>query len=111
MTLTHECDTPWATSSNNNTDSKNLTDFGKQVVLEMNRLGMALNLYDKKAICSKIYFTGMLVDLSHASDGVMHEAINISKAPVIFSHSSARHLCNNNSNVDDSVLEELVSKF
>lgn len=54
---------------------------------------------------------GMLVDLSHVSHNVMREVLAISKAPIIFSHSSAFTLCRNNRNVPDDVLYTVVSKF
>src|SRR5437762_3178879 len=84
MTLTHWRSLDWAVAS---TDSarRGLSEFGKQVVLEMNRVGM-------------------LVDLSHANDMTMSDAIHISKAPVIFSHSSARALTNHARDVPDSIL-------
>ncbi len=84
MTLTHWRSLDWAVAS---TDSshRGLSDFGKQVVLEMNRLGM-------------------LVDLSHVNDMTMSDAIHTSKAPVIFSHSSARALTNHARDVPDSIL-------
>ncbi|XP_069702560.1 dipeptidase 1-like [Periplaneta americana] len=94
LTLTHTCNTPWAEASPaDNTTGGNLpvaterglTDFGKTLVLEMNRLGM-------------------MVDLSHVSYRTMLDAINITKAPVIFSHSSAYALCNHHRNVRDDVL-------
>lgn len=53
----------------------------------------------------------MIVDLSHVSDNVMEAVLNISQAPVIFSHSSARALCNHPRNVDDKILDKLVSKI
>jgi membrane dipeptidase len=84
MTLTHWRSLDWAVAS---TDSarRGLSDFGKQVVLEMNRLGM-------------------LVDLSHVNDQTMSDAIHTSRAPVIFSHSSARALTNHPRDVPDSIL-------
>jgi len=84
MTLTHWRSLDWAVAS---TDSarRGLSEFGKQVVLEMNRVGM-------------------LVDLSHVNDMTMSDAIHASKAPVIFSHSSARALTNHARDVPDSIL-------
>ena len=69
-----------------------LTDFGKKVVKEMNRLGM-------------------LVDLSHTSYKTMQDALNISKTPVIFSHSSVFSICNSTRNVRDDILTKLVRNF
>src|SRR5438477_9238501 len=85
MTLTHWRSLDWAVAS---TDSarRGLSDFGKQVVLEMNRVGM-------------------LVDLSHVNDMTMSDALHTSQAPVIFSHSSARALTNHARNVPDSILK------
>lgn len=95
MTLTHNCNTPWADSwiidvpDYNATESgvphKGLTEFGKKVVMEMNWLGM-------------------LVDISHVSKQTMIDVLNITKAPVIFSHSSSFSLCNHYRNVQDDVL-------
>src|SRR2546423_133591 len=84
MTLTHWRSLDWAVAS---TDSarRGLSEFGKQVVLEMNRVGM-------------------LVDPSHVNDMTMSDAIHTSKAPVIFSHSSARALTNHARDVPDSIL-------
>lgn len=89
MTLTHVCNTPWADASPfTNKTVNNLTEFGKKMVLEMNRLGM-------------------MVDLSHVSANVMREALTISKAPVIFSHSNAYSVYNHYRNVPDDVLTKL----
>ncbi|NXY13272.1 DPEP2 Dipeptidase, partial [Atrichornis clamosus] len=93
MTLTHSCNTPWSESSSKGTHNFypsviGLTAFGKEVVKEMNRLGM-------------------LIDLSHASYSTVKAALNISKAPVIFSHSSAFSLCNHSRNVPDDILQQL----
>ncbi|XP_048754053.2 dipeptidase 1-like [Ostrea edulis] len=89
MTLTHSCDTLWADSvkadSENPPSTRGLTEFGEKVVKEMNRLGM-------------------IVDLSHTSVQTQKDAIRLSSAPVIFSHSSAYTLCNHNRNVRDEVL-------
>ncbi|RLU26530.1 hypothetical protein DMN91_000326 [Ooceraea biroi] len=95
LTLTHACDTSWAVCSvgetNNTQDSTpGLSEFGKAVVRELNRLGM-------------------LVDLSHVSTRTMRAALQTTRAPVIFSHSAARALCNSTRNVPDDVLRNLVS--
>ena len=86
MTLTHNDDTPWADSATGEQAHGGLTRFGEEVVREMNRLGV-------------------LVDCSHVSDDVMRQAIEVSEAPVVFSHSSARVLADVPRNVPDDVLE------
>jgi membrane dipeptidase len=86
MTLTHNDDTPWADSATGEHPHGGLTTFGEEVVRELNRCGV-------------------LVDLSHVSDDTMRQAIEVSEAPVIFSHSSARALCDVTRNVPDDVLE------
>ena len=86
MTLTHTKNNEWADSSADEPQHHGLTPFGEQVVLEMNRLGM-------------------LVDLSHVSDETMRAALKVTKAPVIFSHSSARGVCKHLRNVPDDVLK------
>jgi len=91
LTLTHNCNTPWADSSKAEkgeipVDNEGLSEFGEKVVLEMNRLGM-------------------MVDLAHVSSDTMRDALRISKAPVIFSHSGARAVTNHTRNVPDDVLE------
>ena len=85
MTLTHSKSLQWADSATDEPISHGLSDFGKDVVLEMNRLGM-------------------LVDLSHVSPETMKAALATTKAPVIFSHSSARAICDHPRNVPDDVL-------
>lgn len=85
MTLTHTSNTPWADSATDEPAHGGLSPFGEEVVREMNRLGM-------------------LVDLSHVSPETMKAALRVSAAPVIFSHSSARALCDNPRNVPDDVL-------
>ena len=86
MTLTHFKNNEWADSATDDPKFHGLTDFGRTVVHEMNRLGM-------------------LVDLSHVSDDVMRQALQASRAPVIFSHSSARALDDHNRNVPDDILK------
>jgi len=90
MTLTHSENTDWADSATDKPKSNGLSPFGDDVVREMNRIGM-------------------LVDLSHVSDQTMKRALEITQAPVIFSHSSARAICNHPRNVPDDVLK-LVAK-
>ena len=86
MTLTHNDDTGWADSATGDHPHGGLTTFGEEVVRELNR-------------------SGVLVDLSHVSDDTMRQAIEVSEAPVIFSHSSTRALCDVTRNVPDDVLE------
>jgi membrane dipeptidase len=88
MTLTHSGTLSWADSSGEDRRHGGLTAFGEEVVREMNRLGM-------------------LVDLSHVSPDTMEDALRVAEAPVIFSHSSARALCDHPRNVPDSVLSQL----
>ncbi|HEY4464608.1 MAG TPA: dipeptidase [Streptosporangiaceae bacterium] len=88
MTLTHNANVGWADSATDEPAAGGLTDFGRQVVREMQRIGM-------------------LVDLSHVSVATMHDALDIAEAPVIFSHSSARALCDHPRNVPDEVLRRL----
>jgi membrane dipeptidase len=86
MTLTHTKNTDWADAAGDEPKHHGLTSFGEQVVREMNRLGM-------------------LVDLSHVSDETMRAALRVTKAPAIFSHSSVRALCQHPRNVPDDVLK------
>lgn len=88
MTLTHNDNTPWAASATGEPVGHGLTDFGREVIREMNRIGM-------------------LVDLSHVHTRTMHDALDISTAPVIFSHSSCRAVTEHPRNVPDDVLERL----
>lgn len=88
LTLTHNKNVPWADSATDDPVLHGLSDFGEDVVREMNRLGM-------------------LVDLSHVSADVMRHALRVTAAPAIFSHSSARALCDHPRNVPDDVLATL----
>jgi membrane dipeptidase len=88
MTLTHNENTSWADSATDTPVIGGLSAFGREVVSEMNRIGM-------------------FVDLSHVSADVMRDALDETSAPVIFSHSSARAVCDNPRNVPDDVLERL----
>ena len=88
MTLTHTSNTPWADSATDTPKSNGLSSFGEDVVKEMNWLGM-------------------LVDLSHVSPDTMEDAIRVSQAPVIFSHSDARALNDHPRNVPDNILQLL----
>jgi membrane dipeptidase len=89
MTLTHNDNLPWADSATDVPVANGLTRFGEEVVREMNRVGM-------------------LVDLSHVSADTMRDAIRVSRAPVIFSHSSSRAVCDHPRNIPDDVLEQLA---
>lgn len=88
MTLTHFSNTDWADSATDEPRHGGLTDFGREVVREMNRLGM-------------------LVDLSHVSEATMNDVLDVAEAPVIFSHSGARALSDHPRNVPDAVLRRL----
>ncbi len=90
MTLTHSKNTPWADSATDTPQHDGLTDFGRQVVREMNRLGM-------------------LVDLSHVSEATMLDVLEEARAPVIFSHSGAFAVTAHPRNVSDSVLKRMAA--
>jgi len=90
LTLTHSKNLEWADSATDNPKHDGLTEFGEAVVRELNRLGM-------------------LVDLSHVSEATMSDALRVSKAPVIFSHSNARALVDHPRNVPDAVLKQLAA--
>jgi membrane dipeptidase len=90
MTLTHNVTLDWADAALDSAKHKGLTPFGDSVVREMNRLGM-------------------LVDLAHVSPGTMSAALNVSQAPVIFSHSGARALVDVPRNVPDSILRRVTT--
>ncbi len=88
LTLTHNANVPWADSATDKPRAGGLTEFGRAVVREMQRLGM-------------------LADLSHVSPATMSDALDVAEAPVIFSHSSARALCDHPRNVPDGILTRL----
>jgi membrane dipeptidase len=88
LTLTHSRNLEWADSATDDPKHDGLTEFGESVVRELNRLGM-------------------LVDLSHVSEATMLDALRVSKAPVMFSHSNARALNDHPRNVSDTVLEQV----
>ncbi|TDD17034.1 membrane dipeptidase [Kribbella turkmenica] len=89
MTLTHNHNVSWADSATDEPVLGGLNDFGEEVVREMNRIGM-------------------LVDLSHVSADTMRHALRVTSSPVIFSHSSARAVCDVPRNAPDDVLETLA---
>jgi membrane dipeptidase len=88
LTLTHNDNVDWADSATDVPKAGGLTAFGREVVREMNR-------------------EGMLVDLSHVAATTMRDALDVSTAPVIFSHSSSRAVCDHPRNIPDDVLERL----
>ena len=90
LTLTHSRTIAWADSATDNPQHDGLTPFGEEVVRELNRLGM-------------------LVDLSHVSEAAMLDALRVTQAPVIFSHSNARALCDTPRNVSDTVLRQVAA--
>jgi membrane dipeptidase len=91
MTLTHTVNTDWADASTDKAAHNGLTDFGRQVVREMNRLGM-------------------MVDISHVADKTFYDVLAVSQAPVIASHSSCRALCNAPRNMTDDMIKALAAK-
>jgi membrane dipeptidase len=91
MTLTHSGNDEWADSSTDKPAHNGLTDFGKDVVREMNRLGV-------------------IVDISHVSDKTFYDALEISKAPLIASHSSCRAICDAPRNMTDQMMRDLAAK-
>lgn len=91
LTLTHTKNTQWADAAGDQPQHGGLTPFGEDVVRELNRLGM-------------------MVDLSHVTDDTMRTALRVSRAPVIFSHSGARAICDHERNVPDDILRETARK-
>ncbi len=91
MTLTHGGNDEWADSSTDTAAHNGLTDFGKDVVREMNRLGV-------------------IVDISHVSDKTFYDALEVSKAPVFASHSSCRAICDAPRNMTDDMIKALAAK-
>jgi membrane dipeptidase len=91
MTLTHSGNDEWADSSTDKAVHNGLTDFGKDVVREMNRLGV-------------------IVDISHVSDKTFYDALEVSKAPLFASHSSCRAICDAPRNMTDQMMKDLAAK-
>jgi membrane dipeptidase len=91
MTLTHSVNVEWADSSTDRAAHNGLTDFGKDVVREMNRLGV-------------------IVDISHVSDKTFYDALEVSKAPLFASHSSCRAICDAPRNMTDQMMRDLATK-
>jgi membrane dipeptidase len=91
MTLTHSGNDEWADSSTDKPVHNGLTDFGKDVVREMNRLGV-------------------IVDISHVADKTFYDALAVSKAPMFASHSSCRAICDAPRNMTDQMIKDLVAK-
>jgi membrane dipeptidase len=91
MTLTHSGNDEWADSSTDRAVHNGLTDFGKDVVREMNRLGV-------------------IVDISHVSDKTFYDALEVSKAPLFASHSSCRGICDAPRNMTDQMMKDLAAK-
>jgi membrane dipeptidase len=89
LTLTHNANVGWADAATDEVQAGGLTDFGRDVVREMQRIGM-------------------LVDLSHIAVSTMNDALDVAEAPVIFSHSSAKAVCDTPRNVPDDVLARLA---
>jgi membrane dipeptidase len=90
MTLTHNAATDWADSSNQSPLHHSLTDFGREVIREMNRLGM-------------------LIDISHVSDQTFYDVLEVSGAPLIASHSCCRAICNAPRNMSDDMIKALAA--
>ncbi len=91
MTLSHFYNDEWADSSTDKPAHNGLTDFGKEIVREMNR-------------------QGMMVDISHVSDKTFYDALEVSKAPLIASHSSCRALCDHVRDMSDDMIKALAAK-
>jgi len=91
MTLTHSGNDEWADSSTDKAVHSGLTDFGKNVVREMNRLGV-------------------MVDISHVSDKTFYDALEVSRAPLLASHSSCRAICDAPRNMSDQMMKDLAAK-
>jgi membrane dipeptidase len=91
MTLTHSGNDEWADSSTDKAVHNGLTDFGKDVVREMNRFGV-------------------IVDISHVSDKTFYDALEVSKAPLFASHSSCRAICDAPRNMTDQMMKDLAAK-
>ena len=91
MTLSHFYNDEWAASSTDKPAHNGLTDYGKEIVREMNR-------------------QGMMVDISHVSDKTFYDALEVSKAPLIASHSSCRAICNHPRDMTDEMIKALAAK-